>query len=134
MMICETCGGEAHRDEAMNRRCNGCEQKISHCVCVMPPVTLESQELIDFEEHRWNLNAGIRHIAIALDTETAQKYVELGFRVFGDKDGPYLVVRLPSSMKRPFVFDDKNVTVVFQPIRWSFGSHSGIICWLKSIS
>jgi len=32
-MECETCGRPAHRDEVMNRRCNGCEHLVRQCDC-----------------------------------------------------------------------------------------------------
>lgn len=32
-MTCETCGRSAHRDDAMERRCNGCEWLVRECIC-----------------------------------------------------------------------------------------------------
>lgn len=31
--MCESCGDETHRDDAMNRRCNGCERLVRLCDC-----------------------------------------------------------------------------------------------------
>lgn len=31
--MCEKCGNKTHRDDAMNRRCNGCEHLVRLCDC-----------------------------------------------------------------------------------------------------
>ena len=31
--MCEVCGGPTHRDDSMNRRCNGCERLTRMCTC-----------------------------------------------------------------------------------------------------
>lgn len=44
---CETCGQKAHRDDAMERRCNGCEMLVRHCNCNKENVLNTSGERID---------------------------------------------------------------------------------------
>lgn len=73
----------------------------------------------------------IRHIGVALDHDEAQAFIAKGFQVFGDEEGPYLVIRVRGG--QVFVADCHHATVTFEAIRWHLrDERSGIICWLES--
>ena len=89
----------------------------------------EAQEFID------NPYQVVRHLGVALDNDEAQEFIDKEFRVFGDSQGPFLVIRIPAKMKgMPSFIDPTNVDVAFLPQRWSLreGSKSEVICWLVS--
>jgi hypothetical protein len=74
--------------------------------------------------------ASIRHIAVALDNDEAQKFIDLDYRVFGDDQGPYLVVRIPDTYPAIIVMNLNDVDVKIRPKRWFMKDESGVICWL----
>lgn len=53
--MCEGCGGTTHRDDAMNRRCNGCERLVHQCVC--HPETVNGRCVECLSRDRTYLNA-----------------------------------------------------------------------------
>lgn len=75
----------------------------------------------------------IRHFGVSLTTSEAQNFIAKDYRVFGDEDGPFLVIRLKAGQNWPFVMDKEDVDVRFSPIPWEVAGHSGVICWMESI-
>lgn len=104
---------------------------------VFEGIKLEGRQLVDVPPtlhplHRFGM---VRYLGVALDNEEAEMYLDMGFRVFGDDQGPFLVVRIPDSVQgMPCFLNPNNVDITFLPKRWSLreGSQSGIICWLKN--
>lgn len=43
-MWCTKCGRKAHRDDSMERRCNGCERLVRLCSCEEVPADLTTSE------------------------------------------------------------------------------------------
>ena len=98
---------------------------------------LKGRQLIDIpvRPKPFNPYQVVRHLAVALDNDEAQEFIDKEFRVFGDSQGPFLVIRIPAKMKgMPSFIDPTNVDVAFLPQRWSLreGSKSEVICWLVS--
>lgn len=72
----------------------------------------------------------IRHFGVALDHDEAQNFIARGYRVFGDENGPYLVIRVPARMRTPAHMDSFKYDVSFKPIPWELRDERGVICWL----
>lgn len=102
-------------------------------------VTLKERELIPIvipEEFRAQYKIGtltnIRHFGVALDNDEAQAMYNKGWRVFGDEDGPYLVVRLKDYQAKPWgLYAQTPVDVTFRPVPWKLHDKWGIICWFE---
>lgn len=55
-MNCERCGSTTHRDDAMVRRCDGCERIVRLCICVASPLSLLGEgRWMDANGHIWHL-------------------------------------------------------------------------------
>jgi hypothetical protein len=51
MRLCEVCQKHAiHRDDAMERRCNGCEWHEAKCICVTEKFDRARGHIFDIEE------------------------------------------------------------------------------------
>lgn len=96
-------------------------------------VVLKGRELIYIEPHQHSFSA--RHIGVSLSNEEAQEYVKRDWRVFGDADGPYLVLRVdrPELNLRTVVYYAQG-DVKFCPVRWRLGEESGVICYLRDVA
>lgn len=96
-------------------------------------VELKGREIVDMGNSHPMRRSGIVHIAISISIEEAQEFIAKDWRVFGDSDGPYLVLRVPSGMT-PTYWSRNSVDVKFKPVPWRlWDTHSGVICWLERI-
>lgn len=93
-------------------------------------VELKDRELIDLPAMPDRIFASVRHFGVSLDNIEAQHFIRKGFRVFGDRKGPYLVVRIPAGRPWSLAIDEKGVDITFRPVRWTLRQETGIICWL----
>lgn len=55
-MICGKCEGTAHRDDAMNKRCDGCERLVRLCECEPDPGWTAMDEAYGRKVKVWTKN------------------------------------------------------------------------------
>ena len=94
-------------------------------------IKLEHRQIIDIP--RGPNQVLTRTFGISLTAAEAQDFIARGYRVFGDDEGPYLMIRIDSTRGWPFVSDKNDVDVTFRPIEWAVNGRSGVICWLEHI-
>lgn len=56
-LTCEKCGSPAHRDDAMERRCNSCENLVRQCIC---PPKIERGDILlkEYAEDKFDAGTG----------------------------------------------------------------------------
>lgn len=94
-------------------------------------ITLEDRELVDVNVPAWVPH---KYFGVSLDNEEAQDYLQLGLRVGGDKEGPYLLIRVHERQTRPLIDLVQKADVTFKPEPWQYYGGSGVICWLEKIN
>lgn len=101
-------------------------------------LVLLDRQLVDLPKmnpvlQEWYDEMSFKHLGVSLGNEEAQTYLALDCRVFGDQNGPYLVVRVPYAKRNLGLIDAEHVDVTVMPRTWRLGEKHGIICWLKEI-